>query len=64
MMKPENSYEVAYVLKLKRPSIDVGCSLEQLCSVLGPKRTESLNKWAKYGANKEWIKNIRTLEKI
>ena len=54
MMKPENSYEVAYVLKLKRPSIDVGCSLQQLCSVIGPKRTESLSELPTHAKAMGW----------
>lgn len=56
LLMPANSYEVSYVLSIKKPNLNTGF---KNWAVLAYERRRELDQWAKYYCDAAWIKEHR-----
>jgi hypothetical protein len=55
--EPENSYEVSYVICLKKPHVTVGMSENKLFKKLGAETAFKLQYWANANFSQRWFKD-------
>lgn len=54
--EPANSWEISYVVLLKRPKIDIGLTFKECFKQINEKRREILTNWANTQFTSAWLK--------
>lgn len=57
ILEPSNSWEVSFVIHIRRPEKDIDVNEVVWHKVLGNPRMDELRKWAKESYNSKWFKD-------
>lgn len=55
--EPRNSFEISFVIKIRKPQLDIGISTRNLVKILGTRRCDELREWAYTQYTYRWFKD-------
>jgi hypothetical protein len=53
--EPSNSWEVSYVISIRKPHVDLDITKKELYNKLGRVRISQLNEWAHFYFSHQWF---------